>query len=485
MAIYWDDELTTFNGTGHGSGGATTGGFNPLPIFPEPVWDNPNTPAPNDGWGIPGTQPMTVDTSIALSGTSSLRYNYTGRCQVTDGSAGVQPCGGSTSRNFGVYAPEHYGRIYIRISANFQWAAVNGQSKIFGVRSTQGVSKMWFNFYFSLGVIASCENTPVTGSTSNIPKGGSLFTMPRETWTCFEWRIKANDPPGTANGELQTWVNNVQTFLRTDISWRGPGNNSYLDFFHFYRQNGGPAQGDEADGIAHIWFDRVAIGNTRIGLVGGPAPDTTPPPVPSAPTITSGTGLPATYQWPAVTNPGDLAGYNIYRRIGTCGGGGSDIFVGAVANVLTYTDTTIPAGTTDICVKIASRDTSGNVSALSTGAGVTLVPVSQDTFANVNTITVDTTGADITFLGLAHKLRYWNDLHPRGSEVELAGLGSVATYRLSKVWEPTISYVCMEAQGADGIWETTKVPASYLCKAVTPGSADTTPPATPVGLQFA
>ena len=247
-AVFWDDEMEVFTGSGHGGGGTPTGGVNPLPTTADPQ----------------GIFPMTADTATKFSGAGSLRYNYTARCQVTDGSLGTQPCGGSTSRSF-PYADEHYGRVYLRVSQDFQWGAPNGQTKIFGVRSSQGLSKLWFNFYFGLGMIVSAENTPNNGSTSNIHLN---YTVPREQWTCFEWHIKANNPPGTPNGILETWGNGVRTILRNDVQWRGTGNNSYFDYIHPYRQSG----------FGNIWLDRMATGSTRIGCLGAtPASDTVQP----------------------------------------------------------------------------------------------------------------------------------------------------------------------------------------------------------------
>ena len=247
-AVYWDDEMEVFNGSGQGSSRAPTGGFNPLPA--------------NDPDGNPPMQ-VQADTAAKFSGSGSLRYNYTSRCQVTDGSLGVQPCGGSSSRSF-PNASAHYGRVYLRVSEDFQWGASNGQTKIFGVRSTTGLSKLWFNFFFGLGMIVSAENTPNNGATTNIPIN---MTMPREQWVCIEWYIAANTP-GQPNGLLQTWKNGVMTTNRSDIQWRGSTNTSYLDFIHIYRQSG----------FGNLWFDRLAVGNTRIGCIGAtPASDTTRP----------------------------------------------------------------------------------------------------------------------------------------------------------------------------------------------------------------
>lgn len=109
----------------------------------------------------------------------------------------------------------------------------------------------------------------------------------------------------------------------------------------------------------------------------------------------------------------------------------------------------------------------------------------NDTFSTLSTVTLDSTGADLVFNGLAHKIRYWNNLHPRTAPVEVVGLGGVASYRHNKTWEVTpvaVTFVCYESQGSDGIWESDKVTDSYVCGSLSVTSTDTTAPATPTGL---
>lgn len=217
--VFWDDEMESFG----------TGGFDALPT--------------NNGNG------HVVDTAIKFSGNGSLRYNYPALCQT---SGPGQPCGGATVRLF-PQTNEHFGRMYIRVSSDFQWGAPNGQTKIFGVRSTTGNSKLWFNFYFGLENIISAENTPADGSTTNI---GVNMSQPREQWTCIEWHFIANTP-GVPNGTLQMWKNGTQTILRNDVQWRGPTNSSAWDHIMMYRQSGS----------GNLWFDRVAVGSTRVGCI--------------------------------------------------------------------------------------------------------------------------------------------------------------------------------------------------------------------------
>lgn len=362
MAIYWDDEMDVFSGPGN-----TQANFGTI-----------------TGLSAPDPDGFTRDIVTKYTGAASLRYNFPPKCQT---SGPGQPCGGASTRMFPA-GTTLYGRFMFRISDNWQWGAPNGQSKILGVRSSLGVSRFWFNMYFGLGMIISAENTPNTGSTTNISIG---ITMSRNEWTCIEYKCVANTP-GVPNGGLQIWKNGVLcnvTYMgltstnHTAIQWRGTGNTSLWDFIMFYRQGGGPIAPAP---VGHIWHDRVAVGNTRIGLVGGD-----PPP-----------------------------------------------------------------------------------------------PDPETSDASIASIVSDATGADITFTGSAYAIRYWDDLHPRVSPVTVSGLGGVSSYRLSKVWEAEITFVCMEAQDVDGTWQSFIDSNSYLCTSVTPGGApgDTTAPAVPTNLRF-
>jgi hypothetical protein len=144
------------------------------------------------------------------------------------------------------------------------------------------------------------------------------------------------------------------------------------------------------------------------------------------------------------------------------------------------TDSTYTSGKTGLFAGIANLPADVQLNNFSTGR--LDAAAAADTFAHVTSVVTDANGADITFTGSAYKVRYSNDLHSAGSPVEVTGLGGVSTYRLAKVWEPTISFACFEAQGSDGVWETAINPSNYVCATVVPGTVDTTAPATPTGL---
>ena len=193
--------------------------------------------------------------------------------------------------------------------------------------------------------------------------------------------------------------------------------------------------------------------------------DTTPPPIPVAPAVPS-VGLPATYTWQAVINPGDLAGYNVYRKTEACIGPNPTILIATLGNILTYQDTTIPLTTASICVQIASRDSTGNVSARSTGIDEILTVV--DSLAHVTGIVTDKNGASLTFTGLAYSVRFWTDTIP---VTIINGLGGVTTYRHSIDWPhaltpPETTFACYAAMDVNGTWENDVNAASYQCNSI-------------------
>ena len=194
--------------------------------------------------------------------------------------------------------------------------------------------------------------------------------------------------------------------------------------------------------------------------------DVTPPPVPAAPTITT-VGYPSTYTWAAVTNSGDLAGYNVYRKTEACTGPLAPSLVATLGTVLTYQDTTIPSGALTLCVLIASRDVTGNVSAWSPGTEATFPTVA---LSHVIAIKTDKNGATLTFSGPAYAVRYVADNNAIvggiGVPIVVSGLGGVMTYRHAIAWPATplvTTFVCYAAKGANGVWENDVNSLSYLC----------------------
>ena len=228
-----------------------------------------------------------------------------------------------------------------------------------------------------------------------------------------------------------------------------------------------PLAGATTFGYVVTGFDsagNVSVASSPIIYATTPGGDVTPPPVPAAPAIPT-IGYPSTYTWAAVTNPGDLAGYNVYRKTEPCAGALATSLVATLGIVLTYQDTTIPSGTLAICVQVASRDASGNVSAKSTGTDATFPSLA---LSHVLSIKTDKNGAAITFAGPAYAVRYLTD-NTNNIPVVVSGLGGVLTYRLNVAWPTTplmTTFVCMDAQDVNGVWEKDVNSLSYICTTV-------------------
>lgn len=293
-------------------------------------------------------------------------------------------------------------------------------------------------------------------------------------WYCIETHSKLNT--GTSsNGLLEIWIDGTLTTSYTHkMQDNIPSTQGWTEL-QFFRQNANNMYRYEDDYV----LNDGASGRVGCGAAPPPPGDITPPPVPVSPQITSVGNPPVTVAWSPVTNPGDLSGYTVYRKLEACNGSASTTEHAPLGNVTSFSDTTVPTDSPYVSYQVASRDSTGNLSAKSACVNATFEP-------NVTTVSVvlDPNGGDLTFTGLAQKIRYWNELHLHGSDVEVAGLGGVASYRLSKVWEATIFWVCVEAQGSDGVWETTRDPSSYRCNSVTPGPPEAPAPPVPTGLNL-
>jgi hypothetical protein len=226
-------------------------------------WDD-EMESGNSGYDIvPGA--MSYDTSVKFSGNGSVRLNYPSEC-YPDASAQVN-CGGYMDRNFPATV-NLYRRFYIRLSAGFQVSDV--YTKIMRSDTTGPNSNWWAmgccgNRHFLVGN----QNVPTMGSTTN---SYANFSFPNDAqWHCVETHEQLNTP-GTANGITQVWVDGTQVMNHINTMYRQAGDNSLFHNNRLYRQTG----------LGSIWYDRVAVGDQRIGCSGSPPnADTTPPMAPS------------------------------------------------------------------------------------------------------------------------------------------------------------------------------------------------------------
>jgi len=245
-------------------------------------WDD-ELESGNTGYTLPtgyASTPMTFDTTVKFSGAGSLRYNFDAVCYPD--AAAQTNCGGFSDRLF-TNTGTFWRRFYIRVSSGFTWSDV--YTKLMRSDTTGPNSNWWgFGMWGNGTFFVTDQNVPAVGASSNI---FTSYTMPKNQWVCLETYEQLNTP-GVANGVQQAWADGVQILNRTDIQYRQTGDNSLFANNRLYRQTG----------LGSIWLDRLAVGNARIGCLGGTI-DTTPP----APVI----NLRVTELWEALTDRLSLA----------------------------------------------------------------------------------------------------------------------------------------------------------------------------------
>ena len=163
-----------------------------------------------------------------------------------------------------------YRRFYIKLSAGFVVSDIF--TKI--MRSdTNGPNSNWW-------VLGCCGSKQFLVGVQNVHAIGQAVnyktsaTLQDNRWYCIETYEQLNTP-GDANGVSRAWVDGIQVMDQSGIKYRQAGDNSLFYNNRMYRQTGS----------GYIWYDRVAVGNTRIGCSGTPPVEEPPPPAkPRSPT---------------------------------------------------------------------------------------------------------------------------------------------------------------------------------------------------------
>lgn len=234
--VFWEDELESGNTGYHGVTGT-----------------------PNCG-GLPSWE---YDTANKVSGNASMKATFPGTPQYR------QQCGGFWDRTF-TPSQDMWTRFYIRLSPGFVVDYV--QTKIMRHDATDTNLSNWWGLLFGSSTISvQLQNNPI-GSTTNVYANvgdGNIRTNPEGQWVCIETHERMNDM-GSANGVVEAWKNGVQFLNYTGVVFRTATQfpNYLFSAVRMYRQDGGGS----------INYDKLAVGNTRIGCSGSvPTNDTSPP----------------------------------------------------------------------------------------------------------------------------------------------------------------------------------------------------------------
>lgn len=232
-----------------------------------------------NGWNDFGTAQvgnLELSTDFALSGTRAVKATVTD----VNGSA-LQP---AAYKNVPL-TDRLFLRFGHRESVGFQVGS-NGATKKIRVLLNNGYPKVWI--YHKYGVYGLEVEAPyfVLG-TGGVPvttlfQGGSR--VPSQTsWDQIEVEYLLNTP-GQSNGLLRMWVNGTLDVELLNKQWRGPTDASVAP-----SGQPTPASGQiqtiqifVQSGLGSFYIDRLAAGNTRIGMTtGAPPTDIAPPASPT------------------------------------------------------------------------------------------------------------------------------------------------------------------------------------------------------------
>ena len=170
-------------------------------------------------------------------------------------------------------------RVAIRHSNPFQFCD-NGHTKLIRFRANEGTPHLWL--YNRWGSYALVMEAPYDYAGTYILQTSIAPTKGGWDQVEVEWKLNT---PGQSDGLLRLWVNGVLRAEQLNKAYRGPtptslcGNGSNIcpstatyDSVQVYNQ----CMSGTID------YDRIAVGNTRIGLASGSTgSDTTPPTIPA------------------------------------------------------------------------------------------------------------------------------------------------------------------------------------------------------------
>jgi hypothetical protein len=223
----------------------------PISSHAEIFWDD-EMESGNTGYEFPAKPcndmlAFTFDATQKVSGGGSVRLDYAGDPHV---------CGGFCDRYF-THTDDLWGRFYIRLSPDF---VVNSTvTKVMRNDTNSHLDHWWVMMWGSNVLLVGLQNYPTKGSTKNLYANVGDGTIPLGEWTCIETHIKHNTV-GKADGLVEAYKNGVRFLHYPDLEMRKVSEgtqDAHFESNRMYRQGG----------KGSIWYDRLAFGNERIGVL--------------------------------------------------------------------------------------------------------------------------------------------------------------------------------------------------------------------------
>jgi hypothetical protein len=230
---------------------------------------------PCEGWDDfgqenPGHLEVTNDLAYP-GGTKSVKGTF----DDVNGSS-QQP---SISRSF-TDSTHVFARFATRASPGFQ-ISVNGHTKMVRFKGDTGYPLVWIMNRW--GVYSIVVEGPYD-ATGSVDVYSSSIAPSQTSWDQVEFEWKLNTP-GQSNGHMRLWVNGTLRIERLNNAYIGPTPTSVGPAHGLLNSSNyliGTAQIYVQSGLGSIYYDRFAVGNTRIGMTtGAPSTDTTPPASPT------------------------------------------------------------------------------------------------------------------------------------------------------------------------------------------------------------
>lgn len=347
-AIFFDTDFETCAvGTGDGL-------INGVGDFPCEGWDDGGKEFIN----APLHNKIEITNALSLTGTKSVKATFVARFTTITGTSCALD--NPTLAHFFAASDHIFIRFATRQSPGFQVGQSN-LSKMVRFPTSGGYPTFSFltgSDTYKFGIEGAHDVGTVITNAGVLPS--------QTLWDQVELEWKFNTP-GQSDGLIRVWINGVLRIEMLNRQLRGPTTTSVgaggqvapsttrFNVAHIFIQCG----------LGNMYFDRFAVGNTRIGLVTG----TTPPPpdtiTPLPPTNLTGNAATSTLTWVAGSDPAPSSGYagvQVFRCVRTAGDCSADAQLTFVAAPATsYVDAGCSPGFT--CdYKVRSVDGAGNVS---------------------------------------------------------------------------------------------------------------------------
>lgn len=221
-----------------------------------------------DDWTKEAVGHLQITNSLAFSGTKSVKGTF----DNINGSS-QQP---SLSRSW-TKVPQIFARFAHRASSGFKVGS-NGQTKMVRFKDSSGYPLVWiYNRYGTYSVIME---GPYDSAGTYVLTSGVAPSQTSWDQIEFEWKLNT---PGQSNGLMRLWINGTLRAEQLNKAYIGPTPTSKGP--HGLPNPSGylirDAQIYIQSGLGSLYYDRFAVGDTRIGLTtgttsGDPTPPTTP-----------------------------------------------------------------------------------------------------------------------------------------------------------------------------------------------------------------